>query len=151
MWTWVWVLGRSARGKRMLIVVAACGLLSSPALASSWTTGLATGSSGEAAAGPPPTAPTGVSSSCVSPLQANVTVSWAAVTHASSYTVYDSTTSQSTGYSVIAAGVTSTSWTSGTLANGTYWFEVVAVVGNNWTSPNSLPTASRTILLVTCN
>ncbi|MBV9661547.1 MAG: hypothetical protein JO337_10350 [Acidimicrobiales bacterium] len=73
-------------------------------------------------------------------------VSWSSVARATSYTIYDSTTSATTGYSVIVTGATSTSWTSGSLATGNYWFEVVALVGSNWASAHSGATAESTVI-----
>jgi hypothetical protein len=75
-----------------------------------------------------------------------IKVSWTAVTHATTYTVYDSTTSATGTYNSIATGVTTTSWTSATLAASTnYWFEVTVSVGSNWTSVKSSATAESTI------
>ena len=60
--------------------------------------------------------------------------------------MYDSTTSATGTYSLIASGVTTTSWTSGTLTTGThYWFEVTVNVGSNWASAKSTATGSSTI------
>jgi cellulose 1,4-beta-cellobiosidase len=79
-------------------------------------------------------------------LSKTIKVSWTAVTHATTYTVYDSTTSATGTYSSVAAGVATTSWTSGTLSSGTnYWFEVTASVGSNWTTAKSSATAESTI------
>ncbi len=78
-------------------------------------------------------------------------ISWSTVTHASNYTVDQSTTSATTGYTAAATGVTGSSWTSGTLSATTYWFEVVALAGTNWVSPNSSATASRTISSTSCS
>ena len=69
-----------------------------------------------------------------------------AVTHATTYTVYDSTTSATGTYTSVASGVTTTSWTSGTLTAGTnYWFEVTVSVGSNWASAKSTATGESTI------
>jgi hypothetical protein len=89
-------------------------------------------------------APTGLSVTCPSSRQAKIQVSWNAVTNAN-YDVYQSTTSASTGYSLVSSGVTTTSWASGTLANGKYWFEVSAVFGSNWQGVNSSASGSSTI------
>jgi hypothetical protein len=74
-----------------------------------------------------------------------VKVTWSAVTHATSYTIYDSTTSSSSGYASEATGQTGTSWTSGTLTAANYWFEVAAYVGTKWVSVNSAATGETTI------
>jgi hypothetical protein len=64
--------------------------------------------------------------------------------------VYDSTTSATGTYSLIASGVATTSWTSGTLTSGTrYWFEVVANVGTHWSSVKSAATGSSLINTLT--
>ncbi len=68
------------------------------------------------------------------------------MTHATTYSVYDTTTSATGTYSLVASGVTATSWTSGSLSNNTnYWFEVVANVGSNWASTKSAATGESTI------
>ncbi len=124
-------------------------MLAASALAAGWTIALRSGSTGEARSSSLPAAPTGVSSACGT--GKTVKVSWTAVTHASTYTVYQSTTSASSGYSAAATGVTGTSWTSGTLSAATYWFEVSATVGTKWASPNSTATASRVISSSSCS
>jgi len=116
-----------------------------------WGIGVTPNGAAEATAGAAPVTPTGVASACTSPLAATVTVSWNAAAHATSYTIWESKTSATSGYAVAAAGVTGTSWTSGNLATGSWWFEVSASVGSNWVSPNSTATAQRTILLLACN
>ena len=78
-------------------------------------------------------------------------MSWNPVTAATSYTIWQSTTSATTGYAVAATGVSGLTWTSGNLTTGTYWFEVSSSIGLKWTSPNSTATAQRTILLAACN
>ena len=115
--------------------------------AGNWVVHEAAGSSGEAHAQALPSAPTGVSDSCPAPATSKtIKVTWTAVTHATSYTVYDSTTSATGTYNQVATGVATTSWTSGTLASGThYWFEVTVTVGSNWTSVKSSATVQSTI------
>ena len=68
-----------------------------------------------------------------------MTITWSAVTGATSYNVYESTTSSTTGYTVASSGLTTTSWKSGKLAAGTYWFEVAATAGTGgaWVGANS--------------
>ena len=90
-------------------------------------------------------APSNVTSSCPSPTSSKtVKVTWSAISHAS-FAVYQSTTSATSGYSLVASGVTTNSWTSGTLSNSSYWYEVVAYYSANWTSAKSAATAQRTI------
>jgi hypothetical protein len=68
------------------------------------------------------------------------------VTHTTTYVVYDSTTSANGTYSLLASGVTTSSWTSSTLTASTnYWFEVVATIGSNWSSSKSSATSASTI------
>lgn len=127
--------------RRSLLVVTplafAICLLQLPGLASAataWIVRSATGSSGESHAQGLPAAPTGVTATCNAPTTAKtIKVSWSAVTHATTYSVYDSTTSATGSYALVASGVSTTSWTSGTLTAGSnYWFEVAAGVGTNW-------------------
>lgn len=100
-------------------------------------------------AGPAPSTPTGVTSACASALlSSDITVTWAAASHATSYTVLQSTTSATSGFTSVATGVTSTSWTSGSLALGTYYYEVAADAGANWASPASSSTAGITVISV---
>jgi len=112
-----------------------------------WVVHAAAVSSGEAKAQALPSAPTGVSAACAAPTTAKtIKISWSAVTHATNYSVYDSTTSATGTYGVIASGVTTTSWTSGSLSSGTnYWFEVATNVGSNWTSSKSAATGESTV------
>jgi hypothetical protein len=112
-----------------------------------WTVTLHISSSGESDSSTIPSAPSGVTAACDAPTSSKtIDVSWTAVAHASTYTVYDSTTSVTGTYSSVATGVTTTSWTSGTLKpNKNYWFEVTAIVGSNWESAQSSATAESTI------
>jgi hypothetical protein len=111
-----------------------------------WPVTLHSASSGESHSQTVPSAPTGATAACAAPTTAKtIEVSWTAVTHAT-YTVYDATTSATGTYSIVASGVTTTSWTSGKLTNCTnYWFEVTATFGSNWTSAKSTATAESTI------
>lgn len=113
--------------------------------ASSWVVKVAPGGSGEATALGAPAAPSGVAAACTSSTMKTVNVTWSAVTHATSYSLYQSTTSASGTYSVAASGVAGTSWTSSKLASGNYWFEVAAFVGTNWLSVKSSATGESTI------
>jgi len=94
-----------------------------------------------------PGAPSAATATCAkSQTSPTVVVAWAGVAPATSYSVLQSTTSATTGYSVAASGLTSTSWTSGSLTAGaTYWFEVVTNVGTNWASTPSAATTGLTI------
>ena len=132
------------------VVVAALVILwSGPAVdaASNWAVHLASGSKGEGHAQVLPSAPSGVAASCPSPtVSKTIKVAWNAVTHATSYSVYQSTTSATGTYSLAIGGLTTTSWTSGTLTSGTnYWYEVVVLVGSHWASANSSASGESTI------
>jgi hypothetical protein len=118
--------------------------------AANWTVGLKSGSSGEAKAQALPAAPA-ATSACASPTSSReVTVTWAAITHATNYGVYQSTTS-ATGTYTLTATVTTATWTSAALAAGHYWYEVVANIGTNWASARSAATAERTTTSTTCS
>ncbi len=118
--------------------------------AANWTVKVATVNSGEAKAQALPAAPT-ATSACATPTSGKkVTVTWAAITHASGYGVYQSNTT-ATGTYTLQMTVTTTSWTSAALATGSYWYEVVANIGSNWASANSAATAKRTISSSVCS
>jgi hypothetical protein len=91
--------------------------------------------------------PDEVTATCTAPLtDRSITVTWNAVSDATSYVVYESTTSATGGFSAVATDLTATSWTSGTLKKETYWYAVAVVVGSStWISPMSAATAARTI------
>lgn len=144
------------KGRRSTFLVATPIALVSLLLASStgaawaatnWIVTLHTASSGEGRSQASPSAPTGVAAACNAPTTAKtIKVTWTAVVHATTYTIYDSTTSATGTYSAIATGVTTTSWTSSTLTSGTnYWFEVTASIGSNWTSAKSSASGESTI------
>ena len=143
---------------RLTTLAAACTLIAAagvwvpaPATAAgTWHPALATGSHGEAQSQAGPAAPANPAAVC-SGLGLSIKVSWSAVTHASTYTVYQSTTAATGPYSSVASGVTGTSWTSGILTTGNYWYEVTATVGSAWTSVKSAATAQRTITAVLCS
>ncbi len=139
-------------GRLLVVLVVGTALsiacASGPAwAATNWVDHLATGSKGEAQAQALPAAPASPAAACAAPTTSKtIKVTWSAVAHATAYSVYESTTSATGTYSLVASGVATTSWTSGTLTSGTnYWFEVVAVVGSNWSSSKSSATAESTI------
>jgi hypothetical protein len=119
--------------------------------ASNWVTALSSGSKGESQAKTLPSAPGSVAASCAAPTTAKtIKVTWSAVTLATSYSIYDATSSANGSYSLMASGVTGTSWTSSTLTSGTnYWFKVTAVIGSNWASAQSTASGESTINSVT--
>jgi len=142
-----------SRALVLLLVAGSCILLSDPVAdaASNWVVHVAAGSKGESQASVLPVAPTGVTASCAAPTTSKtIKVTWSAVTHATTYSVYDSTTTAGGTYSLVASGVSGTSWTSGALTSGTnYWFEVVTIVGSNWAGPKSAASVESTINSVT--
>jgi hypothetical protein len=134
-------------------VLAALSLFASSGTASAtanWTVGLKTGGSGEAHAQALPVSPTATSACALPTSGKKVTVSWAAVTHATAYAIYQSSTT-ATGTYALQTSVTTTTWTSAALATGNYWYEVVANIGTNWASTKSPATAQRTVSGSACS
>jgi hypothetical protein len=131
-----------------LIAVLAVVLLSlsvaDVAYASNWTVVVRAGSSAEAQAQALPAAPTAVTSACTTPASnKQITVAWSSVSNATDFEVWQSFNS---GTYMSIGTLTGTAWTSGTgLAAGTYTYEVETLVGSNWASGQSSPTAARTI------
>ncbi len=118
--------------------------------ATNWTVHVATVNSGEAQAAALPTTPT-ATSACASPASSKIVkVSWAAITHATTYGVYQSNTS-ATGTYTLQTSVSTTSWTSAALATGNYWYEVIANTGSNWASAKSAATVERKISSTACS
>src|SRR6267154_1009175 len=85
---------------------------------SNWPIPLTAASTGHAASGTAPAAPLSVAAACVGVLTPQVTVSWAAATHATNYTIYQSTTSATGAYTAVATGVAASPWTSANLNTG---------------------------------
>jgi hypothetical protein len=136
-------------------VLAGLSLLVSPGIAAAagnWAVKVATVNAGEAKAQALPTAPT-VTATCSTPASARtVVVTWAAITHATTYGVYQSTTSATGTYTLVATVTAPTvSWTSGVLAAGHYWHEVLANIGTNWAGAKSAASAERTTTSTTCS
>jgi len=120
-----------------------------PASGSNWVLSLAAGSKGESKATAAPAAPSGVSAACVSSSLKEVTVSWNAVTDATTYTILKSTTSATGTFSSTATGVTTTTWTT-TLTASNDWFKVEAYVGTHWVGAQSTATGETTISASGC-
>jgi hypothetical protein len=68
-----------------------------------------------------------------------VPVTWTAVAHATSYTVWKNSTTTP------VANVTTTSYKVSTLSNGTYTFEVSATFGTKWKGTKRAASAVRRI------
>lgn len=81
-----------------------------------------------AAAAAPLTAPTGLT---ISAANGAISLSWSAVSGATSYNIYRSTTAGGEGATPIATGVTSANFTDNTVASGhTYYYKITAVKSN---------------------
>ncbi|MDT7538278.1 MAG: hypothetical protein QOI82_1863 [Actinomycetota bacterium] len=136
---------RVLRPAVVAFVVVVLVALATAAQASAWTMGVAFGAKPASAQAQAFPAPTGVTLTCPVATQKILKVAWSAVAHAATYDIFYSTTSATTGFTAATTGVTATTWTSGTLANGTYYVQVSANVGTNWKSPNSASAGPRTI------
>jgi cellulose 1,4-beta-cellobiosidase len=122
------------------------------AASTGWSPGLTQGSHGEAHSGALPSAPAKPGASCVSSTAQQITVTWTASAHATTYSIYQSTTSATAGFTVTATGITTTSWTSPIqLATGSYWFKVIATTGTKWAGAQSTATVQRTIGSGSCS
>jgi len=141
------VSGRPSLAAALCGALVAIGWLATPgpATASTWTVGVTGGGNASSASDAAPDAPSSVISTCVSSSSNTVRISWSTVQHATAYSVYQATSSATGTYTVVKTGVTSTSWTTGSLGKGSYWFKVAAVVGANWSGPQSAATAQRVI------
>jgi hypothetical protein len=135
----------------VLLVSALLGVPTPSAGASSWAVAVAAGSAANAVAGAL-VAPTGVTGTCGNGQnKTSVVVTWTGAAHAATYTIMQSTTSATSGYSTAASGVAGLSWTSPAGSSGTtYWYEVVTVAGN-WSSGASSATAAHTIGTNSCS
>jgi fibronectin type 3 domain-containing protein len=142
------------RGALLVVAVlaTASSLLASGGEASAapnWTVKVDAVNSGEAKAQALPAAPV-PTAACASPATGRkITVTWTAITHATNYGVYQSTTA--TGTYTLQATVTTATWTSAVLTANTYFYEVVTNIGTNWASAKSAATSKRTISSTTCS
>ena len=132
-----------------LMVVTALLVSQTPASASNWVIALRAASTAEAQAQPAPPAPATVSASCLASNQQKVAVTWSAVSHAATYTVYKATTLAGS-YTSTVTGLTTTTWTSGTLAAGNVYFKVAAYFGTKWLGTQSVATGESTIATNSC-
>lgn len=86
--------------------------------ATTWVVHLASSAGMARTQGLPP-APTAVAAACTAPITSTtIKVTWSSVTHATAYSVYESTN---------------------------YWFEVLVNTGSNWASAKSSATGESTI------
>jgi hypothetical protein len=118
--------------------------------ATNWLVGRGGANGGAGKADPLPAAPGSVTAACVSLLGWSIKVTWDAVPHASAYTIYRSTSSSSSGFSVYdTVGGSTTSYTDSNFSVLTsYWYRITATVGANWTGPQSASTPRRSISLI---
>jgi hypothetical protein len=128
-------------------LVCAVTMLGAPAAgATNWTVVLHASSAGEGHSQALQAAPTGVAASCPAPTTSGtIKVTWNAVTHATAYSVYDATTSATGAYSLVASGISTTSYTTASLTTGNDWYEVTASIGTNWASARSSVSGESTI------
>ena len=136
----------------MSAVLAAVALVFSASLgprrasATSWTTTVVAPNNGEARARALPSAPSNPAAACVSSGTKTIRVTWTTVAGATTYLVYQATSSVGGTYTVTSGGAyAGTTWTSASLANGNYWYEVAALVGTNWIGTRSAATGETTI------
>jgi fibronectin type 3 domain-containing protein len=103
-------------------------------------------------AGSVPSAPTGLAASSGNAL---VTLSWAAVSGATSYNVYRGTASGGEGATPISTGLTGASYADSAVTNGTTYYYTVAAVNANGTSGMSnevasTPSSATDIVAINC-
>jgi fibronectin type 3 domain-containing protein len=132
-----------------LAVLAAVGVTGAPsAQASAWAVALQSGSAAQAQAQPVPDPPSTVTATCTSTVGNTIVVSWSAVAHAASYSIFQSTSVNGT-YTLGKTATTSPS-TTNALVLGTFFFKVTATVGANWVSARSVASNSRTVAAISC-
>jgi hypothetical protein len=146
------VIGLAAQARRVATVTAVAITLvavqETPSGAA-WAVALGSGGSAQASSGVL-TAPGGVTTACTGGAgnRNQITVSWTAAPRAGGYTVEQSTTSATSGFTTLASGVTATSHVISPPA-GTYWFRVTTVRGS-WTSTPSTAAGPRTTTNNSC-
>jgi hypothetical protein len=86
--------------------------------------------------------------SCVTTIGTTILITWTALAQVTGYSVYESTTSATIGYTVLTS-TTGTSVTTGSLALANYWFEVTATA-HNWSGLPSPATGETTLTLAIC-
>jgi hypothetical protein len=144
-----------ARGGRLPLLAAALLLVMAAnvtgASASTWTVNLAAANHGHGQAQALPAAPA-ATATCSGLVLGSIIITWTAVSPPeTTYTIYKSTTSATTGFSTIATGVSGTTFTVSGLAIASYWFTVQGVAGANWMGSMSAATVKRSITLVLCS
>jgi hypothetical protein len=139
----------------LVLCLAAAALAAPPVAdaATNWTVPPGGTRGGTGRAEPLPAAPGSPNAACVSLVGWTIRVTWNAVPHTSTYTIYRSTSSTSSGFSVYATvGGGTTSYSDSNFSVLTsYWYRITATVGANWTGPQSASTPKRSIsLLLVC-
>jgi hypothetical protein len=140
---------KNRRSAAAAVLALSLVLGASAAAASSWTAGLAASSKGQGQASSQPAAPINITATC-SLVALKITVGWDAVPNATTYTVYQSSTGANGTYTSVQTGITGTSWQTGVLVLGTFYYKVVAYVGSNWVSPLSVASPGHTITIAVC-
>ena len=130
-------------------VVAPTLVLERAASASAWPVSVTT-ATGAAQSQGPPAAPANPAALCLSALSSRIVITWSSVAFGTTYAIYASTTSSSSGYSSLATGIAATTYTTAALPTATYWFKITASTGTKWEGPMSGATSQRTIVAVTC-
>ncbi len=118
------------------------------AQASAWAASLQSGSTAQAQAQPVPNPPSTVTATCTSTIGNTIIVSWSAVAHAATYSIFQSTSLN--GTYTLGKTATSSPSTTNALLLGTFFFKVTATVGINWVSAMSVASNSRTIAAIAC-
>jgi hypothetical protein len=121
-------------------------LPASGAGATTWTIPVGSLNASESRAAGPPGVPQQVTATCVLVLPA-VTISWQSVASATAYVVLESTTSAAGPFNTVVGNPSGTSFTTGALSAGNYWFAVESQLGANWVSTASAATVESTIAL----
>jgi hypothetical protein len=132
----------------LAVLAAADVTAAKSAQASAWAASLQSGSKGLAQAQPLPNPPSPITATCSGLVGNAIIVSWPAVAHAASYTVYQATTAN--GQYTVVTTVSASPATAGGLALGTFFYKVTATVGATWVSAQSAASNSRNILFVAC-
>jgi hypothetical protein len=139
-----------------LVAVLMLAIVTAPTgqAATAWALSVVAGSRAQSNASAAPGAPGPPAAVCNSILFVgfSIKLTWAAVTGAASYTVYQATAVNGTYANVgtVSATVNPPTWTSPALGSASYWFKITYTVGQNWEGAKSTPSSPRTITLVLC-
>jgi hypothetical protein len=117
--------------------------------ASAWPASLASGSAAQAQAQPAPSPPSTVTATCTSTTGNTLIISWPAVAHATTYSIYQARSLN--GTYTLTSTVAASPVTTGSLVAGTYFYKVSTTIGANWVSAQSAASNSRTITPTTCS